>query len=313
MILLVGSLALQSARQMPLQGLNGLPVAKYVAVTNEAPLKRNETSLGIDVDARSALVMDVASGQTLYEKDSHTAYPIASLSKIIAAMVFLDDKPDLDAPVTILFEDDGTAGKTVIPMRETLNKRELLQALLIGSVNEAANALARTSGGREAFVEAMNRKARSIGMEHAVFYDPSGLDSRNKASARDVALALRAALNYPAIREVTEKSGVTLAGRSLNRSYQIKTTNLLLSSDLNRKPYHIIAAKTGTLPEAGFCMAQATRDEAGHEVIAVVLGGGTHYTRFQDVKALTYWSFENFEWRGKQSRRTTLAMLAESW
>lgn len=302
MIVLIGSLALQAARQAPLNSLNGLPVAKYVAVTSEAPVKKNLATLGIDVDAKAAVVMDVSSGQMLYEKDSHIAYPVASLSKILTAMVFLDGKPSLDDQVTFLVEDDGSAGKTVIPAGERLTKREVLQSLLIGSVNEAANVLARTSGGQEAFVEAMNRKARAIGMEHAVFYDPSGLDARNKASARDVALALRAALNYPELRQTTEQASVNLTGRALNRKYQIKTTNLLLASDLNRKPYHIVAAKTGTLPEAGYCMAQATRDAEGHEVIAVVLGGGTHYTRFQDVKALTYWSFQNFEWNGRQAR-----------
>ncbi|MCE9586133.1 serine hydrolase [Candidatus Uhrbacteria bacterium] len=302
MILLVGSLAMQASRQMPTGSLNGLPVAKYVAVTSEAPTKKNQATLGIDVDARAAVVMDVASGQTLFEKDSHVAYPIASLTKIISAMVFLDGKPDLDDQVTFLAEDDAIAGKTVIPTGERLTKREVLSALLIGSVNEAANVLSRTSGGREAFVAAMNRKARAIGMEHAVFYDPSGLDARNKASARDVALALRAALSYPDLRKTTEQPNVNLVGRATNRKYQIKTTNLLLSSDLNRGSYRIVAAKTGTLAEAGFCMAQATRDAEGHEVIAVVLGGGTHFTRFQDVKALTYWSFQNFVWNGRQAR-----------
>lgn len=302
MIILVGSLALQAARQAPTGGLNGLPVAKYVAVTSEAPTKKNQATLGIDVDAQSAVVMDVASGQMLYEKDSHTAVPIASLSKILTAMVFLDGKPNLDDQVTFTAEDDAVLGKTVIPTGEVLTKREVLKTLLIGSVNESANVLARTSGGQEAFVAAMNRKARAIGMEHAVFFDPSGLDSRNKASARDVALALRAALGYPDLRQTTEQASVNLVGRATNRKYLIKTTNLLLSSDLNKKPYHIIAAKTGTLPEAGFCMAQATRDANGHEVIAVVLGGGTHFTRFQDVKALTYWSFQNFEWNGRQAR-----------
>lgn len=302
MIALIGSLALQSARHTPSTGLNGLPVAKYVAVTNEAPLKKNQATLGIDVDARAAVVMDAASGQMLYEKDSHVAYPIASLSKLITAMVFLDGKPDFETKITFTPADDASEGKTVIPTGEVMTKREVLQALLIGSVNEAANALARTSGGRETFVAAMNRKARSIGMEHAIFFDPSGLDARNKASARDIALALRAALSYPELRETTETSSVTIASRTSNRKYKIQTTNLLLASDLNRAPYHIVAAKTGTLPEAGFCMAQATKDQNGHEVIAVILGGSSHFSRFQDVKALTYWTFQNFEWSGRQAR-----------
>lgn len=304
MIVLVGSLALRAAKTAPVSHLNGLPVAKYVAVTSEAPKKKNLATLGIEVDARAAVVMDVASGQVLYEREAHTTFPIASLSKLIAVMVFLDSKPNMDELVTILGEDDGFDGKTVFPTGEKLSKHELFQSVLIGSVNEAANALARTTGGRDAFVAAMNRKARSIGMEQAEFFDPSGLDARNRASAKDVALALRAALNYPELRETTERSSINLAGKTNNKKYLIKTTNLLLASDLNRKPYHIVAAKTGTLPEAGFCMAQATRNEQGHEVIAVVLGGASHFSRFQDVKALTYWSFQNFEWNGRQARVT---------
>lgn len=303
MIMMIGSLALHVAKQTPMSGLNSLPVAKYVAVTSNAPVKKNQATLGIDVNAKAAVVMDVASGQTLYEKDSFVAYPIASLSKIITAMVFLDGNPNLDDEVTFLAEDDASAGKTVIPTGERFKKREVLQALLIGSVNEAANVFARTSGGHDTFVEAMNRKARALGMEHAIFFDPSGLDARNKASARDVALALRAALNYQDIRKITEQPNVRLVGRATNSKYSIQTTNLLLASDLNRKPYHIVAAKTGTLPEAGFCIAQATRDANGHEVIAVILGGETHFSRFQDIKALTYWSFQNFEWIGIQASR----------
>ncbi len=299
LIMLIGSLALHVAKQTPVSGLNGLPVAKYVVVTSDAPVKKNQATLGIDVDAKAAVVMDVASGQILYEKDSHVAYSIASLSKILTAMVFLDGKPNLDEEIVFTADDDASVGKTVIPTGERLKKREILQALLIGSVNEAANIVARTSGGEEAFVALMNRKARSIGMDHTVFFDPSGLDARNKASAKDIALALRAALSYADLRNITEQQDVHLVGRATNRNYFIQTTNLLLSSDLNRKPYHIVAAKTGTLPEAGYCMAQATRDANGHEVIAVILGGATHFSRFQDVKALTYWSFQNFAWNGK--------------
>ncbi len=304
--LLIGSLAMQAIHQIPDSGLNGLPVAKYVAVTAEAPILKNRESLGIDVDAQAALVMDVASGQVLYEKDSHTAYSIASLSKLITAMVVLDAKSNLDESVTMTADDDGHEGKMVIQIGDSLTKRELLDALLIGSVNESANALARTSGGREAFVRAMNKKARSIGMEHAVFFDPSGLDSHNRASAKDIAIALRAALGYSEIRQITEQPRIVLTGRTMKRTYDIKSTNLLLASDLNRKPYHIIAAKTGTLPEAGYCVAQATRDANGHEVIAVILGGASHFSRFQDVKALTYWSFQNFDWPTNTTRSIDL-------
>jgi len=301
-MVLIGSLALRIAKTAPVTSLNSLPVAKYVSVTSEAPKKKNLSTLGIEVDAKATIVMDVESGQVLYERNSHAAYPVASLTKLISMMVFLDSKPNMDELVTIMPEDDGFDGKTVFPTGEQLTKRELFQSVLVGSVNEAANALARTTGGKDAFVVAMNKKARAIGMEQAFFMDPSGLNATNKASARDIALALREALHYPEMRETTGKAAVTMAGKSLNKKYSIRTTNLLLSSDLNKKPFQVVVAKTGTLPEAGYCMAQATQNVQGQEVIAVVLGGASHFSRFQDVKALTYWSFENFEWKNKQAR-----------
>jgi D-alanyl-D-alanine carboxypeptidase len=81
------------------------------------------------------------------------------------------------------------------------------------------------------------------------------------------------------------------------REVRVKSTNLLVGSFLNKKPYTIVAAKTGTLPQAGHCMAQITRNADGHQVVAVELGGDNHLGRFQDIKALTAWSFDAYEWR----------------
>jgi len=167
--------------------------------------------------------------------------------------------------------------------------------MLVGSSNEAAHALARTHGG-DAFLEEMNQKAKSIGLKTAEFYDSSGLNPNNRASAKDIALALRAVLRYPEIKEITKRSRVEVIGRRSGRSYKLNSTNLLLNSQLNNEPFQIIAGKTGSLPEAGFCFAQATMNGDGNQVIAVVLGSDTHYSRFQDVKALTYWAFDNFLW-----------------
>lgn len=131
-------------------------------------------------------------------------------------------------------------------------------------------------------------------MKRATFVDASGEDARNRATARDIALALRAAAAYPEITEAMSRSSVTLSG--VKKPYLIKTTNLLLSSELNREPYKIIAAKTGTLPEAGHNYALMTEGKDGQKLLVVLLGGETHYSRFQDVKALTYWAFDAYEW-----------------
>ncbi len=277
-----------------------LPVSKYVQPSIPAPVKRDIGSFGVAVSARSAVVMDVASGVTLYEKDAATAYPIASITKLMTAMVLLDERLDPEEVVTVTAEDTPSEGKMVFQIGERLTRRELLEALLVGSVNEAGNALGRTfPGGMEAFVRQMNRKSGELGLKEAVFTDPTGLDADNRGTARDVARMMRAALNYSEIREITDLQQIELRGRLNRRRYLIKSTNQLLGSFLNKAPYRIVVAKTGSLPEAGYCLAQTTKDGEGNEVIAVILGSDNHFARYDDVKALTFWAFKTYEWPKK--------------
>lgn len=292
-VFMAGTVALKALAAPQSIAVNHLPTAKYVSGAAPAPTKRDNASLGIVVSAKASVLMDVDSGAWLYEKDADEPQTLASLTKVVAAMTYLDMKPDLSKPFSLSTADQGIS-HTIVPLDETFSVRDALQAMLVGSANEVANAISRTQGGKAAFVAAMNKKAKSLGMEHSVFYDASGEDARNKGSARDIALMLKAAMNYPVIADADSKSEVVVQG--LKKAYKVKSTNLLVTSDLNKTPYKIITAKTGTLPEAGYCFAQATRDANGHTVIAVILGGETHYSRFQDVKGLTYWAFRNYVW-----------------
>lgn len=298
LVALVSLLSLQAARtsDMPAVLAGSLPVARYAQPPIVTPIKKKSESLGMVVRARAAVVLDESSGNILFDKDAHTPYPIASLTKIVAAMAFLDSHPSMDEEIVLTRADEAGEGREVFFTGERLTKREALQALLVGSVNEAGSVLARTSsGGTEGFVEEMNKKAEAIGLEQAHFYDSTGLDRRNRATAHDVALALRAALAYPEIQAMTEIDRIEIKSRIGQKPYVIKSTNLLLGSFLNRDPYRVIAAKTGSLPEAGYCLAQVT-EHGSHRIIVVVLGSPNHFDRFQDAKALTYWAFDTFEW-----------------
>jgi D-alanyl-D-alanine endopeptidase (penicillin-binding protein 7) len=260
-----------------------------------APAKKNPQSLGIDVTAKSAVVVDVASGAVLFSKDSTVQRPIASITKLMTAMVVLDQGLRPDELMTLELGDFEETSQ--FQAQDTLTRKDAFRAMLIGSVNEIANGFARTSpGGRAAFLEAMRQKAETLGLSKAVFEDASGVNSGSRASAVDVAIMMRSALAYPEIREATETNGAlfkTTAGRSVN----VKSTNLLLSSFLNKDSYKIVAGKTGSLPQAGFCLAQTTQNADGHQIITVGLGSVDHFSRFQDVKALTAWSFDNYEWK----------------
>lgn len=297
---MLSAFTLRSVRQPALEAYtwNPLPVAQPTRVS--LPVKRKVSSLGIDVAATAAVVMDADTGAVLFEKNAEEAIPVASLTKLIAAMTYLDLRPDLSQTIDIELADAPSVGKAVLPLKERFSSVEIFEALLVGSVNESAKALARSTVGTEAFVARMNEKAASLGMRTARFVDASGENAKNVASAKDVALALRAASGYSEIREAMAKPSVMLHGTQ--KSYLIKTTNLLLSSELNREPYKIVAAKTGTLPNAGHCFAQMTEGEDGQRLIAVLLGGETHFSRFQDVKALTYWAFDAYEWPHQEAR-----------
>lgn len=291
--LALGLLSFSPARTTP---STHLPLAKYVAPQYRAPIRKASTDVGVVTTGDAAVLIDGKSGAILYSREGSKALPIASLTKLMTAMVILDSNLDLNEAIELTKEDEPNEGRVVIGRGETLTRRELLQALLIGSVNSAGNALARSyPGGKQAFVEAMNKKAEELGLVNAHFTDPTGLDRTNVASAQDVAFTLRNVLFYNDIREITKRSSVELKGKT-GKTYLIQSTNLLLDSFLNKKPYSILAGKTGSLPEAGFCFAQATQDGAGNELIAVTLGSENHFSRYQDVKALTAWGFELFIW-----------------
>jgi D-alanyl-D-alanine endopeptidase (penicillin-binding protein 7) len=262
-----------------------------------APIKRKTESLGVRTGAPSVFVADVATGRVLFAKDPHRVMPIASLTKLMTAMVFLDSKPDWSKIVEFRAEDFDGESTPVFVVGERVTLREAFDAMLIGSVNAAAGLIARETGGRETFVARMNEKAHELKLRTPVFVEPSGIDPSNRASAADVAAMIVTASGYPDVRDTTKRSVVVIQSRIGRKEYRLNSTNLLLSTDLNKNPYRIVTAKTGSLPEAGYCMAQITTTGAGRDVVAVELGNDNHFSRYTDIKNLTYWAFDTYEWK----------------
>lgn len=263
----------------------------------QPPVKLHPESLGVKTTAASAFVADLATGNVLYAKDPYHVQPIASLTKLVTAMVFLDLKPDLTKTVVFTDEDFDHEEKSIFQSGEEMTSDDVLRSMLVGSVNASANILARTTLGKEKFVAAMNEKMRELNLRSPVFVEPSGIDPQNRANAADVAAIISTAAGYPEIRSYSELPEVNVHGRTTNQDINVKSTNLLLSTYLNQKPYSIVIAKTGSLPEAGFCMAQITKNEQGHAVVVVELGDENHFARYQDIKALTTWAFDTYEWQ----------------
>lgn len=248
-------------------------------------------SPAIELTAESGIAVDGATGAVLWEKDADTPRPIASITKLMTALVFLDHNPGWDAPVTVTAADQSEGGVQFFPVGETVTVRDLFYVALTRSVNSAADALARSTGLSPAeFTAAMNAKALELGMTQSVFIEPTGLHTRNVATARDVARLAQAAFAVPAIANATMMDTYTTSTGRVAES-----TDWLLSSVLNQPPYQIMGGKTGYLVEAGYCFTAAV-ERSGQTVFSVVLGSSGIETRFTDSEKILRWIFENYQW-----------------
>ena len=243
------------------------------------------------VYARNAIVVDPVSGNVLFEKNAASSVPIASLTKLMTALVFLEQRPELDRTAVVTAEDLQGAGHTQLRRGEKVPLGDLLHMSLMCSDNCATRVVARESGlSDDDFEAAMNRKALEIGMTHTRYVEPTGLDERNVSTATDIARLLEVAAKQPTIHDITTTRSYEFAtGR---RSHFIGNTNRLLYGN-----YEIVGGKTGFINEAGYCFATWIRTD-GRELIAVVLGAPTNATRFADVVRLV--------------QRTSTASLAQS-
>ncbi|MDT8407534.1 MAG: serine hydrolase, partial [Methylococcales bacterium] len=161
---------------------------------------------GPRLKSASALVLDQQSGRILYEKNARDVVPIASITKLMTAMVVLDGKPNMSEVLTISQADVDTLRHSYsrLPVGTRLSRLEMLRLALMSSENRAASALSRAyPGGKAGFVKAMNRKAKALGLHYTQFRDPTGLYAQNVSSARELARMVAAAARYPLIRRFT--------------------------------------------------------------------------------------------------------------
>ena len=230
--------------------------------------------------ARKAILLDPYTDSVLYEKDSGTPAPIASLTKLMTAMVFLEQNPDLRRPVEVTTVELRGGGHTQLRNREVVPLYDLLHMSLMCSDNVATRVLVRESGlDFEEFMGRMNHKAKDLGLEHTHFVEGTGLDERNVSTAADIAKLLRVAADNALIRDITTTDLYLF--RSSRRPHQIVNSNRLLKS----RYCEVSCGKTGFILEAGYCVATWVRAR-GRDMIAVVLGAPTNATRFADVVRL---------------------------
>jgi D-alanyl-D-alanine endopeptidase (penicillin-binding protein 7) len=232
-----------------------------------------------------ALVQEAKSGETLLDKNSDAVLPVASITKLMTAMVVLDRGLDLGQRVVVSGQDADSVKGTRSRLRpgSVLTRDELLLVALMSSENRAAAALARTyPGGGEAFVAAMNAKARALGMHDTRFVDATGLSSGNVSNARDLAKLVRAAHAYPLIREYSTRERATVS--AFGRALDYNNTNGLVRS----ASWDIELSKTGYISEAGRCLVMRVR-VASKDLIVVLLDSWGKYSRIGDANRIRKW------------------------
>jgi D-alanyl-D-alanine endopeptidase (penicillin-binding protein 7) len=237
-------------------------------------------------ESNAVLVVDFSDGQTLYAKNPQSVTPIASITKLMTAMVVLDAALPLDEELNIEIADFDFLKFTHsrLGMGSRLARGELLRLALMSSENRAAAALSRAyPGGREAFTAAMNRKAVELGMSNTHFVDSTGLSSANVSCAQDLVKMVHAAYHYSLIREFTTTSAhqvETLAGHHL----QFANSNALVRSPA----WNIGLSKTGYIRQAGRCLVMQARI-AARPVIIVLLDSSGKQTRLADANRVKTW------------------------
>jgi serine-type D-Ala-D-Ala endopeptidase (penicillin-binding protein 7) len=238
-----------------------------------------------DLRSSSALVLDTTHQSVLYSRKADMAAPIASITKLLTVLVVADAGLPLDEPIQLTTEDRiiGKGASSRLVLGTTLTRGDLIHLALMSSENRAAHALGRNyPGGLPAFVQAMNAKARKLGMTSAHFVDPAGLSCDNTASAEDLSKLVIAASENPVIREYSTDPGYAVrVGRKM---LEFRNTNALV----NNPTWNIIVQKTGYITEAGRCLVMQAVIQ-GRTVVIVLLNSVGKNTRVADAVRIRRW------------------------
>jgi serine-type D-Ala-D-Ala endopeptidase (penicillin-binding protein 7) len=243
------------------------------------------TADALDLKSSVALVMDQDTQEILFAKNLQAVLPIASITKLMTALVVTEARQSLDETLAVTQEDIDTekGSHSRLAVGTRLSREEMLHLALMSSENRAANALGRNyPGGLPAFVEAMNNKAQALGMHDTHYVEPTGLSSKNQSSARDLATLVNAAHQYRIIRELSTSPEYQVEVG--HREMTFRNTNGLV-----RNPsWDIGLQKTGYISEAGRCLVMQAQ-MAGRKLIMVFLDSAGKYSRIGDAERVRRW------------------------
>ncbi len=243
----------------------------------------------LELKSAVALVIDQDTNEVLLSKNPQAVLPIASITKLMTAVVVADAKLSMDELLEVSAIDPADTGKTSrsrLKVGALLPRGELMHLALMASENRAAHALGRHyPGGMSAFVAAMNRKAAELGMADTRYVEPTGLSSQNRSSASDLSVLVKAAMDYPQIRELSTSLDASVAVGA--KQVQFRNTNGLVRN----ASWDIGLQKTGYISEAGRCVVMQA-SMAGRKLIMVLLDSAGKYSRIGDAERIRNWLVE---------------------
>ncbi len=267
--------------------VRALQAALQIAMT---PRYKTDASGALvpDVRAAAAIIFNPETGKVLWEENAQDKRSIASITKVMTAVVFLEDNPDLTQQVTIEKSDVYAASTTYLRANERISLDQLLHLTLIASDNAAARALARLShGGTAAFIERMNEKSLELGLESTTFVDSSGLNPDNISSAYDLSRLISFAAADSRISPIMRTAEYQVS--TSRRTFNIHSTNRLVRGG----EVEVMGGKTGFISKAGYCLATLLRiPDGNHNVAVVVLGASSNNGRFWETRHLFNWLSE---------------------
>ena len=256
----------------------------------------------IKLRSHAALVFDARDKETIFTRNAEDLMPIASLSKLMTAMVVLDARLDMDEAITISKADKDRIRYSHSRLKRgmTFTRRDLLHIALAASENRAAAALARTyPGGTSAFVAAMNRKVQELGLKQTHFVGPAGLGNDNVSTAQELLQIVRAASDYPEICEFTTRTHDSIIDVKTRRKVTFGNTNRLV----HRRAWPMTLSKTGYTGDAGNCLVMQTKINA-RPVIIVLLDSWGKLSKYGDSNRIRDWLTNTERKIIKKQRRT---------
>ena len=259
-------------------------------------VKLNPSAPQLEIVADKAVVLAANDRLLFYSKNPDQVQPIASITKLMTALVFLENNPGWNTSYTITSADQVQGGLLTLAPGDEVKIKDLFKTSLIASDNGATQALVHaTKLDEESFVKKMNAKALALGLTKTKFTDAVGLSEQNVSTAREVALLAKAALVNSEISQATESKAYQFA--TINgKEKKIESTDYLLF-DSEKNNFQVKGGKTGYTDRAGYCFVGRFKDDRGREIISVVLNSTGKNERFKETKSLVNWVFQNYAWR----------------